>query len=66
MSCDKRIIYILLVFIFLLFIQCSSSDDDTPVPTTDLIIPDLTGIDVIEGMTLVGIVTDAKTGAPWE
>ncbi|MDX9881070.1 MAG: calcineurin-like phosphoesterase family protein [Prolixibacteraceae bacterium] len=60
---SKGLLFFLLLFP--LFVQCEKNSD-TPLPEKEKITSDLTGIDVKEGMTLVGIVTDSETGSPWE
>ncbi|MGV8091923.1 MAG: metallophosphoesterase N-terminal domain-containing protein [Mangrovibacterium sp.] len=57
-------ILIFSILLFSLFIQCEKSKD--PQPGNEKITSDLTGIEVKEGMTLVGIVTGSDTGLPMQ
>lgn len=47
-----------------LFVQCRSENNENTQPKKEELNSDLTGIDLKDGMTLVGIVTDSETGLP--
>jgi len=53
----KKYQYILLIAVLLVSVQCKKDA---------LLIADLTGIDLVSGNTLVGIITDSKSGKPIE